>query len=208
MNTINHTAAFFQYPASNLNARVIVLAAVIAAHAALLSALKLQTDTHAEMHQDMSVSFEMAVQVQQPSIPRQQSTTTDPVSVTGKIAEAAPVLEPVAAVATTAVTPAVAVIETTEPDYKAAYLNNPPPAYPMVARRMGLQGRVMLSVEVLANGLCGQINIQKSSGYAMLDNAALETVKSWHFIPARQGGQKVDKWFMIPVQYFLRDNAA
>lgn len=95
-----------------------------------------------------------------------------------------------------------------EPDYQAAYLRNPVPSYPMVARRMGWQGRVVLNVEVLADGLCGQINIHKSSGYAMLDNAALQTVKTWRFLPARQAGQNVDKWFMIPIQFSLKDQAA
>ena len=104
--------------------------------------------------------------------------------------------------------PAAPVIADTEPDYKASYLNNPPPAYPMVARRNGLQGRVVLNVEVLADGICGQINIHKSSGYAMLDNAALQTVRTWRFMPARQAGRAVDKWFMIPIQFYLKDNAA
>jgi len=77
----------------------------------------------------------------------------------------------------------------------------------MAARRMGMQGRVVLNVQVLAGGVCGQINIQKSSGYAMLDAAALNTVKTWRFSPATQAGQKIDKWFMIPIQFSLKDNA-
>lgn len=94
----------------------------------------------------------------------------------------------------------------TEPDYHAAYLHNPPPVYPMSARRMGIQGRVVLHVEVQADGICGQITIRQSSGYAMLDNAALQTVRNWHFAPARHAGQAVSRWFLVPIQFSLKDN--
>ncbi|MBI4938878.1 MAG: energy transducer TonB [Nitrosomonadales bacterium] len=93
-----------------------------------------------------------------------------------------------------------------EPDYKASYLNNPRPPYPFAARRMGLQGKVILNVEVLAEGLCGQINVHQSSGHEMLDNAAMQTVKTWKFAPARQAGHAVTKWFKIPIQFALNNN--
>ncbi|MFA6922067.1 MAG: energy transducer TonB, partial [Gallionella sp.] len=76
---------------------------------------------------------------------------------------------PVAAAPAVAVAPVV----DTEPDYKAGYLNNPRPAYPMVARKMGWEGRVILNVEVLAEGTCGAINVLTSSGREALDNAAI-----------------------------------
>lgn len=159
----------------------------------------------------------MAPQAPQPVIAQPRKSSVPPLPASEKIAEQATVApaEQSVTVAAPSVAPAAPSIATvapavadSEPDYKAAYLNNPPPVYPMVARRNGLQGRVLLSVEVLADGVCGQINIQKSSGYAMLDNAALQTVKSWRFLPARQAGHAVDKWFMIPVQFSLKDNAA
>jgi len=56
----------------------------------------------------------------------------------------------------------------TAPDYKAAYLNNPRPSYPMAARRMGWEGRVVLNVEVLATGYCGDANVFQSSGHDVL----------------------------------------
>ena len=105
-----------------------------------------------------------------------------------------------------AITPSAPVIPDVEPDYKASYLNNPRPSYPFAARRMGLQGRVVLNVEVLAEGMCGQANVHQSSGHEMLDNAALQTVKTWKFIPARQAGQAITKWFKIPIQFSLNSN--
>lgn len=92
-----------------------------------------------------------------------------------------------------------------EPDFQAAYLNNPAPAYPMLARRMGWQGKVLVSVEVLVDGNAGQVRLQQSSGYVALDAAAMKAVKNWRFSPARQAGQLVDKWFLIPIPFVLKE---
>jgi len=91
-----------------------------------------------------------------------------------------------------------------EPDYKAAYLNNQL-TYPLAAMRMGWQGRVVLNVEVLANGSCGQLYVLQGSGHELLDKAAIQTVKGWRFTPARVGGKAVTKWFKIGVTYSLKD---
>jgi len=93
-----------------------------------------------------------------------------------------------------------------EPDYRAAYLSNPVPAYPMVARRMGWQGKVVLNVEVLASGLPGQIKLHQSSGREVLDNAAANTVKNWRFVPAQRAGRAVTQWFRVPINFSLEDN--
>ena len=77
--------------------------------------------------------------------------------------------------------------------------------YPLSARRAGLQGTVMLYVEVLADGSCGKINVLKSSGYRVLDDNALETVKTWQFIPSRQAGVAVSKWYKLPYVFSLID---
>lgn len=93
-----------------------------------------------------------------------------------------------------------------EPDYRADYLNNPRPPYPRVARRMGYQGKVVLNVEVLAEGRAGEVKLQSSSGYEILDNAAIQTVKTWKFAPARRFGQPVTQWFLVPIKFSLEDN--
>lgn len=103
--------------------------------------------------------------------------------------------------------PAAPAIES-EPDYTAAYLNNPRPAYPFVARRMGWQGRVILHVEVLAEGACGAVSVLHSSGHEVLDNAAMMTVRSWRFLPARRAGHAVTQWFNVPIVFSFEDNAA
>lgn len=92
-----------------------------------------------------------------------------------------------------------------EPDYQAAYLKNPNPDYPIVANRMGWQGRVVLNVEVLASGLPGQIKLHQSSGHGVLDNAAIQAVRSWRFVAARQGGQVIARWLLVPISFILKD---
>ena len=90
---------------------------------------------------------------------------------------------------------------------KALYnQKNARPSYPLAARRIGLQGKVLLNVEVLADGSCGQINVAQSSGHRMLDDNALETVKTWQFVPARQGGVAISKWYRVPIVFTLKDN--
>ncbi len=93
-----------------------------------------------------------------------------------------------------------------EPAYDAAYLNNPKPVYPMVAKRMGWQGRVVLDVEVLASGLPGEVKLHRSSGHDVLDSAALKSVQKWHFVPARQNGESLTRRFLIPIPFTLSED--
>lgn len=85
-----------------------------------------------------------------------------------------------------------------------AYLNNPPPVYPSVSRRAGEQGRVMLRVRVSARGQVEAIEVQKSSGYDRLDEAALSAVRRWRFVPATVGDRAVEGWALVPVNFTLR----
>ena len=96
------------------------------------------------------------------------------------------------------------VLPLTQPRFNADYLDNPKPPYPGAARRMGEEGEVRLRVHVDAGGNPQQIEIFRSSGYPRLDQAALDTVKQWRFIPARQGDQPVPAWVIVPIQFSLR----
>ncbi len=89
------------------------------------------------------------------------------------------------------------------PRFDAAYLQNPPPIYPPLARRMGDQGRVFLRVLVAADGLAYQVELKTSSGSARLDHAALDTVKRWRFVPARHGDRPVAAWVIVPISFSL-----
>lgn len=48
--------------------------------------------------------------------------------------------------------------------------------YPLLARKRGWEGEVRLGLHILANGDIGRIVIAQSSGHALLDRSALETL--------------------------------
>ncbi len=69
----------------------------------------------------------------------------------------------------------------------------PDPSYPGVAQRNRYQGTVTLVFTVDPSGAVTSVSVQKTSGYAVLDNAALEVVKTrWRF-PAG------------PARYYVKD---
>jgi periplasmic protein TonB len=89
------------------------------------------------------------------------------------------------------------------PDFRAAYLRNPPPGYPTAARRNGEEGTVTLRVLVSTEGAPREVMLERSSGSSSLDAAALATVKSWRFTPARRGGEAQEAWVLVPIVFRL-----
>lgn len=92
------------------------------------------------------------------------------------------------------------------PRYNAAYLSNPPPAYPLSARRRGIEGTTLVRAEIAADGECLRAELKKSSGAEALDQAALEAVKKWRFVPAKRGAQAVVAWVEVPITFKLENN--
>jgi len=88
-----------------------------------------------------------------------------------------------------------------EPIFNANYLNNPAPYYPQSAKRKGIQGKVLLNVVVKIDGTPHTVQVSRSSGSSALDEAALEAVKQWKFIPARRSGEFVQATVIVPVEF-------
>ena len=91
-----------------------------------------------------------------------------------------------------------------EARYDVSELKNPRPNYPLVARKRGYQGRVVLRVYVTTSGKCGDVKLVKTSGHKALDNAALAAVREWRFMPAHQGGEIKASWVEIPINFKLK----
>ncbi|MFZ2452393.1 MAG: energy transducer TonB [Methylovulum miyakonense] len=91
----------------------------------------------------------------------------------------------------------------TLPHLNANYLDNPAPDYPPVSRELSEQGRVLVRAMVNADGHVKQVLLRKSSGFSRLDQAALDSVKNWRFVPARRGEQPVSAWVVVPVAFTL-----
>jgi len=83
------------------------------------------------------------------------------------------------------------------------YHENPHPTYPRLARLRGHEGVVLLTVEVLPDGKVGRLQMKSSSGYALLDQSALDSVKKWSFEPGRKMGVPVAMWVDVPIRFRL-----
>jgi protein TonB len=87
------------------------------------------------------------------------------------------------------------------------YGTNPQPPYPVVARRLRLEGTVVLRVVVAADGAPRSVTIASSSGHEALDESAATTVRSrWRFVPASRGGVPVEDTVTVPIQFRIRDD--
>jgi protein TonB len=82
---------------------------------------------------------------------------------------------------------------------------NPLPRYPEIARERGWEGVVLLTVGVAADGRAETIAVGRSSGHAVLDQAALEAVRRWRFAPARRAGVPVAGTAAVPIRFRLED---
>lgn len=89
------------------------------------------------------------------------------------------------------------------PRFDADYLDNPPPRYPALSRRMREEGVVLVRVYVLPNGAPEVVELKRSSGSARLDESALIAVRLWKFVPAQRAGQSVGAWVVVPVAFSL-----
>jgi periplasmic protein TonB len=123
----------------------------------------------------------------------------------------APVINPVASVAASpapppAMPPPAAPVRA-GPSIPASYaVSNRKPDYPLIARRYGEQGTVMLSVYVRADGSAGEVQIKTSSGHELLDESAKTAVQGWRFNPATIDGKPIAQWYQIPIPFTLSNS--
>ncbi|WP_434130818.1 energy transducer TonB [Sporomusa sphaeroides] len=80
------------------------------------------------------------------------------------------------------------------------------PAYPDDARQDGFTGTVGVKIEVLANGRTGEVRLARSSGRSSMDEAALQAVRKWRFVPAKDegSGQVIRCFTTLTVVFKLR----
>lgn len=134
-----------------------------------------------------------------PDVPRAQDLPT----ITLPPAPPDPVPQPAVPAPAAPVAAAPAPEPLVPPRFDAAYLDNPPPAYPAMARRLREEGRVLLRVLVTADGRAGSIEVATSSGSERLDQAALDAVRRWRFVPAKRGDAAVAAHVFVPISFAL-----
>ncbi len=83
------------------------------------------------------------------------------------------------------------------------YFQNPPPEYPELAKQMRQEGLVLLAVDVDREGGPIKVEIKQSSGYRLLDQAAVRAVSHWKFQPGRMGDIPVESAVTVPIRFRL-----
>lgn len=76
-----------------------------------------------------------------------------------------------------------------------------PPRYPARARAKGWEGDVELLVDVSPSGAVKGVRITQSSGYDILDTAALQAVLSWEFEAARRNGIPEESEYRLVIRF-------
>ncbi|MET1163347.1 MAG: TonB family protein, partial [Pseudoxanthomonas sp.] len=87
------------------------------------------------------------------------------------------------------------------PDSPVAIKDAPPPAYPTEALSRKQDGKVVLIVDVGADGSVTDARIDTSNPPTVFDAAALDAVKKWKFTPAMEQGRAVPAKVQIPVTF-------
>lgn len=91
----------------------------------------------------------------------------------------------------------------TQPGFSPGTAANPLPRYPLAARRRGLEGRVLLRVEVDASGRPTAVAVLHGSGHGILDRTAARAVRDWRFQPASWAGRPVAGAVEVPILFRL-----
>jgi TonB family protein len=79
----------------------------------------------------------------------------------------------------------------------------PPPRYPPMAILAGAQGSAMIKIQVAPAGRALQVELDTTSGWGLLDLAAMDAVADAQFHPALVSGQAVESWVVVPINFRL-----
>jgi protein TonB len=76
------------------------------------------------------------------------------------------------------------------------------PVYPEVARRMKIQGTVMLRAVIDTTGTVTNVQVNKGLGFG-LDEAAAGAVRQWRYDPATRNGRPVAVFLFVEITFSL-----
>tara|TARA_R110002111_G_scaffold115634_2_gene176588 strand:+ start:417 stop:1055 length:639 start_codon:yes stop_codon:yes gene_type:complete len=86
----------------------------------------------------------------------------------------------------------------------ASQLNNIPPSYPRLSKRLREEGLVILELLVLVDGSVAEITVKTSSGFLRLDKAALAAVSKWRYTPATRQGEIIAYRYEQPIEFSMK----
>lgn len=79
--------------------------------------------------------------------------------------------------------------------------------YPALLRERGIEGQVLLRVQVDPEGRAAEAVVRASSGWRLLDEAARQVALDCPYLPARRGEQRLSAWVEYPVRFALGGQA-
>ena len=79
------------------------------------------------------------------------------------------------------------------------FVNMTPPRYPPSMNT----GEVVLKVDVAADGTATGVVVDRGSGHADLDEAAMDAARQWKFVPAYKDGKAVAGQVRVPVRFAM-----
>ena len=97
-------------------------------------------------------------------------------------------------------------IKTTVDLSPVRYARTVTPRYPRKARRAGWEGTTVLKVRVNPDGAPDRVTVDRTSGFDILDAAAVKAVRRWRFHPARRGIEALSSWVRVPVAFKLKED--
>ncbi len=77
-------------------------------------------------------------------------------------------------------------------------------AYPPLLRDAGIGGTIRVYFFIEADGSVGSVQIDRSSGHAALDDAALRVADVYRFSPAKNREEAVPVWVSVPITFQVR----
>ncbi|MGB3394342.1 MAG: TonB family protein [Stenotrophomonas sp.] len=83
----------------------------------------------------------------------------------------------------------------------------PPPSYPREAFESSISGKVVLIVEVAADGTPTDVQVESAQPQGVFDASAVAAAKQWKFNPALQNGKPVAGKVRVPIWYDLDEDA-
>jgi periplasmic protein TonB len=89
------------------------------------------------------------------------------------------------------------------PDHRACSERSVSSLYPAMLRQRGIEGQVLLRVQVDENGHASAVQVRQGSGWRLLDEAARLVAMACPFVPARRGDQNLASWVEYPVRFAL-----
>jgi protein TonB len=90
-------------------------------------------------------------------------------------------------------------------NFPTSDLHNPSPEYPEMAIFLGYQGNAIVRIKVSVKGISQGVEILRSSGHKILDDAVTKALKKWRFTPNKRGNTAIANSVVISVIYILYD---